>query len=281
MSRYAALGVDLQKDVIQASLYRSDKSRSFFHCNFLATGNWPENLWQQSEQLLKALARIKAQLNTKHVRVLFNIPLECVQMGIISLPVSEHRYSNYQIVQACQSNGMDISASWQIQVRWLANDHRYPGCQLFQAVGVPKRLVGVIEGVCRTLHWQLICIDLACFARAYCWWQQQLPCVGRFAELHLVEQNDALEVSLFLTRRLLDWCQLRPVSNQSLIQYLAQLELLWRRLPGVRLKQIRIFRQYLSDFSCSLELFEFKGDDILDAGQMAAFGGALKIYERL
>ncbi|CAG9298242.1 hypothetical protein [Celerinatantimonas diazotrophica] len=282
MSRYAVLGVNLQEDAIQAALYNPDRPTRFFHCDFLTSGNWPENLWQHSERLLKAMAQIKSQLNTKRVRVMFNVPLACIQMGIISLPLNEHQYSDYQIAQACQRNGMDLSASWQIQIRWLANDHRHPGHQLFQAVGVPKRLIGVIDGVCRTLHWQLSCIDLACFARAYCWWQQRRPCAGRFAELHLVAQNNTLEVCLFLARRLLDWCQISPVNHQSLVNYLAQLGLLWRCLPGVRLKQARMFGdEHLSNLECPLEQFEFKLDGIHDASQMAALGGALKVYEWL
>ncbi|MFM2476036.1 hypothetical protein [Celerinatantimonas sp. MCCC 1A17872] len=281
MSSYAALGIDLQEDAIRAVLYRPAQPIKVFKADFLTSGNWPQSLWQHSELLLKLLVQIKSQLGVKRVRVMFNVPYECVQMAIISLAVSEHQSNHYQIIQACQRNGMDISASWQIQTRWLANDYRHHNHQLFQAVALPKRLIGVIDGVCRTLHWQLIRIDLACFARAYCWWQQQIPCVGRFAELHLVQSAHGLEISLFLARRLLDWCKIDSFNSQSLATYLAQLPLLWRRLPGIRLKQVRSFGESLPSLGCSLDVLEFKSSQIHDASQMAAFGGALNVYERL
>ncbi|MFM2485546.1 hypothetical protein [Celerinatantimonas yamalensis] len=274
------LGIELQAHQLCAVGLQAGLAPKPFTKALRCDESWPELLWNKPQWLAAGLRELKKTIGKGRVSVAINLPLSCVRHTLVSLPtVQAHQPS--VIADRCQRNGMIIEPQQLVQSRWLAGDGQRFGAGLYQVVMIERRLLGVLQTLCHRLHWSLQRIDLSCFARAYAWWHVESPWPGRYAELHVAQVNQTQEVSLFLHKRLLDWRRFDVSLGESLAHYLTQLQLLWRRLSGIELKQIRSLEHLSLDPSPVIirsgERLWAQHDDSL-----AAFGAALAIsHERL
>lgn len=278
MKRRRAIGIDIQRNQLTIAQYRSESIPQIYRVPYLGDiSTWPDCLWTEPMALSDSLSKSLVLKRYYHTHVAISLPLACIKSTLVTLPNGSLAHDSALVRQMCQHNGVDFSTNWSIQIKWICPDIRRSGYSLCQVTGVPKQLIGVLVALAQQWHWHIDRIDLGCFMRAYRWWQCQPVAWGRYAYAYLAHSDSHFEVSLFYLKRLLDWRLFQCDDPYAFDDYMLQLQILWQRLPGVRMAQLRLLsslkQQFSSPLSHHYSVQNFALDECPDDGCLAAVGG--------